>query len=200
MTYEEDCHHERHEPGWRGRRRSSFLLHDPCVVFDELKLENGDRFLDLGCGPGDYSMAVSRIVGNSGLVYAVDKSPMMVACLAEKAVAEGLGNIKALVSDITEKIPVEDNSIDTCLLATVFHVPDVAQKSMTLFAEIRRVLKPFGIMAIIECKKEAVSFGPPLDLRWSPKEIEAVLPGEQFQRIKLVDLGNTYLVQFIAVK
>ncbi|HOP40211.1 MAG TPA: methyltransferase domain-containing protein [Geobacteraceae bacterium] len=200
MSQEERCHHEQHGPGEQGRRPSSFRLHDPQRVFDTLKFESGDIFLDLGCGPGDYSMAVAGIVGNSGLVYAVDKSSMMVACLTEKAAAEGLENIKAMVSDITEKIPVEDNSIDICLLATVFHVPEVAQGARRLFEEIRRVLKPFGILALIECKKESGSFGPPLHMRWSPKEIEAVLAGEQLQKIRLTDLGNTYLLEFVNVK
>lgn len=200
MPDEERCHHERHEPDWLGRRPSSFRLHDPQRVFDALKLKSGDCFLDLGCGPGDYSIAVSSIVGDSGLVYALDKSATMVACLAAKAAAEGLGNVRAMVSDITETIPVEDDSIDICLLATVFHVPEVAQSAAKLFNEIRRVLKPFGILAIIECKKERSSFGPPLHVRWSPKEIEDVLPDEQFQKTRLTDLGNTYLVEFVNVK
>jgi len=40
------------------RKPSSFFMHDPHLIFEELDLKEGDSFLDLGCGTGDYTLWV----------------------------------------------------------------------------------------------------------------------------------------------
>jgi ubiquinone/menaquinone biosynthesis C-methylase UbiE len=55
-----------------GAGKSSFSLLDHNRLFDQLALKKGSTFVDLACGPGDYAMAASGIVGDKGLVYAVD--------------------------------------------------------------------------------------------------------------------------------
>jgi ubiquinone/menaquinone biosynthesis C-methylase UbiE len=194
MPDKESCHHEqRHERG-----PSSFWMQNPRIVFDGIMLARGDRFLDLGCGPGDYAMEASGIVGDSGSVYALDKSALRIAHLAAEADSRGIGNITAMVSDITCPLPVEDGCIDVCLIATVLHIPEVSNHMKTIFAEVHRVLRPGGRLAIIECKKEEMSFGPPMNMRLSPEEIEGLLPESDYQKTSLADLGYCYLLQFVA--
>lgn len=53
--------------------RSSYWMRDPDFVYDEIGLKNGDFFLDLGWGAGNYSLRASMIVGDGGIVYALDK-------------------------------------------------------------------------------------------------------------------------------
>jgi ubiquinone/menaquinone biosynthesis C-methylase UbiE len=100
-------------------------MHDPEVVFDALELKEGDSFLDMGCGPGDYSMRASEIVGDSGAVYAFDRWQDVIDELAEKARSRKLKNIRAIASDITERLPLKDESIDLCLISTVLHSLDL---------------------------------------------------------------------------
>ncbi len=183
-------------PRGQAHQPTSFWMHDPDQVFRCLRLSDGDRFLDLGCGLGDYSMYASPIVGNGGVVYALDRSEELMNGLNKEANAQGLRNIKTLVADITGPLPIEDFSIDVCLLATVLHIPDVNRGRNTLFNEIRRVLKPSGQLAILECKKEVIPFGPPLDMRLSQEELETFVPEHAFVKIDSVDLGYNYLIQF----
>jgi ubiquinone/menaquinone biosynthesis C-methylase UbiE len=171
-------------------------MHDPEVIFNVLKLKEGDLFLDLGCGPGEYSIEASRIIGNSGLVYALDKSQYMIDCLRAEADSQGLKNIKTMVSDITCPLPIEDGCIDVCLISTVLHIPEVTKQMRAIFTEVRRVLKPRGRSAIIECKKEVTPFGPPINLRLSPQELESLMAEYGFEKISLVDLGYNYMIQF----
>lgn len=171
-------------------------MHDPELVFAELDLKQGDVFLDLGCGPGDYALHASSLVGESGVVYALDKWPRMIDRLTEAAEDRGLTNIKAMVTDITEPLPIEDESCDVCLLATVLHALSPARRGRAFFREIHRVLRPGGRVAIINCKKEEQPFGPPIHLRLSPQEMEDLMTTSGFERIGYVDLGYNYLIQF----
>ncbi len=171
-------------------------MHDPEIVFNDLKLKEGDSFLDLGCGPGDYALEASRIVGSCGAVYALDKGQYLVDRLIEEADAQGLKNIKAMVCDITGLLPIEDGCIDVCLLSTVLHIFHLHEIEEPLFSEIRRVVKPHGRVSIIECKKEEQIFGPPKHMRLSPGDIEDSIQKYGFETLRFTDLGYNYMIQF----
>lgn len=79
-----------HEKAIHRRGPSSYWMHDPEVVFDSLTLKEGDCFLDLGCGPGDYSIKASKLAGDSGVVYALDKTPSMIEALKVEAAFRSL--------------------------------------------------------------------------------------------------------------
>jgi len=185
-----------HHPQSAGKGPSSFWMHDTIAVFDALALKPGETVIDLGCGPGDYSLAAARTVGPSGTVTALDKWQYFIEGLKDKASDRGLDNIKAMVGDITGTLPVEDHSIDLCLLSTVLHIFRLPVVEKTLFKEILRILKSAGRLAIIEVKKEEQPFGPPLHLRISPEELEVSLGLLGFMTSGYLDLGYTYLIQF----
>jgi len=42
--------------------------------------------------------------------------------------------------------------------------------------EVNCLLKPNGVLAIVEIAKEETPFGPPLDLRFSPEELKEIVP------------------------
>jgi SAM-dependent methyltransferase len=190
-----ECFSHHHCQTKHRRGPSSFAMNDPELVFGALKLKEGDVFLDLGCGSGDYALYASRLVGDSGTVYALDIGEEVVSGLTKAAAAQGMTNLKAWVSDITRPLPIADHSVAVCLIATVLHTMETTQ-NRGLFGEIRRVLKPGGRVAVIECQKENLSFGPPLAMRLSPEELEALIAPVGFEKIDFVNLGYNYLIQF----
>ncbi len=153
--------------------------------------------MDMGCGPGDYSVEASRRVGNSGTVYALDMNPAIIEELGTMADAEGIANLKTVVADITKPLPVPDGSVDICFIATVLHIPDVSENISSVFDEACRILKPGKRLAIIECKKEEMPFGPPKHMRLSPNDIENSVQGYDLTKIDEFDLGYNYMIQFI---
>ncbi len=192
-------HRHEHDHGGVERQKqgvSSFDILDSALVFHELKLKEGDSFLDLGCGAGDYTIEAAKIIGDSGIVYAVDKWKEVVSNLAKKAQTQGLNNIKAIDLDINTSLPLEDNNIDFCLLAQVLHGFNLYEDTKNLFTEIRRVIKPGGSVAIIEFKKEETEFGPPIEIRLSSQEIEDAMAEYGFKKISLTDLGCSYMIKF----
>ena len=171
---------------------SSFFMHNPEVVFKELDIKDGNTFLDIGCGAGDYSFYASEFVGESGMVYAIDKYEQVINSINSKKT----GNIKAKTADITESLPIEDNSVDICLLSTVLHSIDLNMYGEKIFSEINRILKPNGYVFVIECKKEDILFGPPLNMRLSEEELENKMKQYDFTKVSLTDLGYNYMIKF----
>lgn len=186
---------QRREHGGRGP--SSFWMHDPDIVFGELRLVVGETFLDMGCGPGDYSIKAAEMVGQSGKIIAMDASSRMTSALSERALKEGVSNIETMTADITRPLAVGDSSVDVCFLSTVLHIFSLDKVGEPIFEEVRRVLKPKGRMVVIECKKEKLPFGPPLEMRLSADEIAEVAERVGFTRAGYLDLGYSYLVRFI---
>ncbi len=194
----EKCNNKHHRGNHkRGKGPSSFNMHNSELVFEKMNLQKGDVFADLGCGIGDYSFYASQKVGEQGRVYAVDNWKEMLDCIKQDAENRNIKNITTVESDLALSINLEDNCADHCLLATVMHAQKISEKCQ-LFPEIARIIKSGGQLAIIECKKEEMPFGPPLTMRISPEELEDALSPYGFQKIDYVDLGYNYLVLFQA--
>jgi ubiquinone/menaquinone biosynthesis C-methylase UbiE len=178
-----------------GKGPSSFWMHDSERVFAAIGLCEGQRFLDLGCGPGDYSLAAAHIVGPSGWVYALDIWQAMVELLESETRSRKIENLTAMFADIASPLPFPNNAVDACLISTVLHMPKMTREIPSLSAEVHRVLAPGGCLAIIEVNRDSDT-GPPKNLRLSPEGLESQLSAAGFLRKGLVDLGRTFLIHF----
>jgi ubiquinone/menaquinone biosynthesis C-methylase UbiE len=187
----------KHHSKSRGQGPSSYWMQEPGLVFDVLDIDPGRHILDMGCGAGDYTLEAARRTGPLGQVTAVDQWPPTVDALRMAAKAAGLSQIQCLTADITKPpLPVRQNSMDLCMAFTVLHIFGTENSRKSLFLEAARVLKPKGRLAVMECKKEEMPFGPPIHMRLSPKEVEAVAVGCGFRKTGYTDLGFNYLVMF----
>ena len=105
-------------------------------------LKPGLNVLDFGCGPGTLSVGLARLV-EPGELHGVDIEESQIAIAQSAAQAGGHRNATFHVADATD-LPFEDNSFDVAHCHTVLtHVPD----TQAALSEIRRVLKPGGIIA-----------------------------------------------------
>ena len=173
----------------RGAGKSSFELIDSDSLFRELRIFPEMTFLDLGCGQGAYSMALSRRLGGDGLVYAIDLWEEGIAILRERIAKEGYTNIRAMVADIGSSIPIEDRSVDTCLIATVLHDLVETDAEDGALREAARVLKPHGQLAVVEFKKIDGPPGPPRRIRLSPQQVEELVIPRGFTAKSFAELG-----------
>ena len=177
--------------------KSSFDLVDVAKVFAELNLKEGMAFLDVACGRGAYSLEASRYVGPEGHVYAVDLWEEGIAALKKELAAKAIRNVSAHVADVSRHIPVADQSIDTCLLATVLHDLISIRKAEGTLSEIRRVMKAGGTLAVIEFKKIEGPPGPPIAIRMTSEELIRTCRPFALAPIKTLDVGPyTYLTLF----
>ncbi len=180
-----------------GAGKSSFDLLDVEALFRQLDLKKGITFLDVACGRGAYCLKASAIIGSTGTVYAVDLWEEGIGELKARAIEENALNIKAFISDAGRQIPVDDQVVDACLMATVLHDFVEDHISEKVLPQVVRVLKTNGLLAVVEFKKIDGPPGPPQHIRLSPEEVAAILVPYGFNRERLADLGPyNYLMMF----
>lgn len=176
---------------------SSFNLLNEQHFFNALALEPGMALLDFGCGLGNYSIAASPYVDTNGQIYAVDLWEEGLETLEVRVAMARLENIQTLVCGAGEKLLIEDQMVDICLMATVIHILVNENLIMETLREIKRVLKPGGIVAVVEFYKKKGPPGPPLSWRLSPAELQEVFAGEGFRGAETMRVGpHNYLSLF----
>ena len=99
------------------------------------------------------------------------------------------GNIDALVSDAGKQIPVDDRSVDVCLMATVLHDFVEDKIGQEVLQETARVVKSNGMLAIMEFKKIDGPPGPPRHIRLSPEQVDDLLTPFGFKQEHFADVG-----------
>ena len=115
-------------------------------VLDRTGIQPGERVLELGPGPGAFTVEAARRTEPDGALVAVDIQPKMIADVERKAQAAGLINVETHIASAYE-LPLDDGSIDRTFLVTVMpEIPD-RQRALT---ELRRVLKLDGVLSITE--------------------------------------------------
>jgi ubiquinone/menaquinone biosynthesis C-methylase UbiE len=106
----------------------------------------GETVLELGPGPGAFTVDAARRVGPEGCLIAVDIQPEMIAQVEARVRAAGVTNVETHVASAYE-LPVEDGTVDRAFLITV--LPEIPDPVRAL-REIYRVLKPGGVVSMTE--------------------------------------------------
>ncbi len=147
--------------------RSSEHLLDKKIILKALNLKVGQSVVDAGCGNGYMTKEFSQIVGSSGRVYALDAHQPSIDQLNRETADT---NIIARNTDLSQKTDIKSDSVDIIYLSMVFHGFSPEQQKGFL-AEARRILKPSGVLAIVEIDKKPAPFGPPAEIKYSPEEL-----------------------------
>jgi ubiquinone/menaquinone biosynthesis C-methylase UbiE len=183
-----------------GAGSSSIDLIDVDLFFQALALKPGISVVDMGSGPGDYSIPIAKIIGKEGRVYAVDLWEGCIEFLKSEIERLGIINIKPILADMSKRLPFEGESIDACLMATILHDLKDNQSHDATLTEVKRFLKRGGMFAIVEFTKRDGPPGPPASIRLSPEETARLVEPHGFTRKGMYDLGPcTYLMIFRSI-
>jgi len=105
-------------------------------------LEKGQIVLEYGCGIGSYTIPAAQIVGDEGIVYALDIHPLSIATVSKRTAKANLTNVKTILSDKDTGLP--DESVDVVVLYDTFHL---VRDKQALLKELHRILKPGGFLS-----------------------------------------------------
>jgi ubiquinone/menaquinone biosynthesis C-methylase UbiE len=161
-------------------------LIDPFKIFEKIELRKGMRVADMGCGrTGHFVFPASRIVGETGVVYAVDILKEVLESINSWIKSEGMHNVQTIWSDIEifEKTPIPPNSLDVCFFMNTMSA--VKDKSSAI-KEAHRLLKQGGKVVVIDWIKKLGTLGPHSDLVASPEKIS-----ETARLFGLTEVANT---------
>lgn len=126
-------------PLWRSFTGRSILRQwEECDLVQE-----GQTFLDYGCGTGDFTIPAAKKVSETGKVYALDYFPRQLEIVTERSAKAGLVNIETILS--TNKTGLPDESVDVIWMCDVLH--EIKERRAVL-EELYRVLKRDGFLAI----------------------------------------------------
>lgn len=180
--------HSPHRHIHPGRPSSIFFTSEE--VLNKIGIKEGTTLLDAGCGNGFISLAASKLVGNWGSVFAVDIDKNSIEMLNKEIEQNNITNIKAIQSDISEKLPIKGKIIDNCVMVNVFHGLVENGEYRAALKEIKRVVKTGGTFSIIEFKKVESFPGPPKSIRLEPEQMESILRQNDFEKEDYFEVGK----------
>lgn len=123
------------------------LLQNPEKTVGEY-INPGDTIIDLGCGPGFFSVEMAKMTGSQGKVYAVDLQKEMLDFTRNKAKKYNLENRMVFHQCGENSINLPDDIKADFILAfyMVHETPDQIQ----FFKNVKTLLKKEGRCLIVE--------------------------------------------------
>jgi ubiquinone/menaquinone biosynthesis C-methylase UbiE len=112
-------------------------------AIDRLNIREGEKVLDLGCGPGD---GCARIASQGGIAIGLDYSAGMLQHAREVPVLSG-----RLSRGDAGRLPFKDASFDKIVCTNSFHH---YPQHLAALREMRRVLKPGGVLGLVDPRKD----------------------------------------------
>lgn len=124
-----------------------------------MEIEPGMTVADFGAGSGAYVLAIAERLAHAGHVYAIDVQQDLLRRIKNESHKRGYKNVEIIWSDLDRPhgSKLADNFVDRVLISNLlFQVDD---KSV-LLAEAYRILRPHGLLVIVDWSESFGGMGP----------------------------------------
>jgi demethylmenaquinone methyltransferase/2-methoxy-6-polyprenyl-1,4-benzoquinol methylase len=116
-------------------------------------IQHGHTVIDVNCGTGTQALVTVAETGNRARVTGIDLSREMIAMAQRKVAGEPVDFIVANAEDM----PFDDAVFDRAVITLAYHEMNRAGRGNAL-KEIRRVLKPGGLLVIADLRAPDTMF------------------------------------------
>ena len=120
---------------------------------EKLPIEPGMRIADVGSGPGYYSFKFADLVGENGMVYAIETNPRHLEYLNNYIEQNHLANVKAVTSSFEGIGLPPDIQVDMVYICSLYHNVYAAftdEERDSFMGSIRHALRPGGTLAVVD--------------------------------------------------
>ncbi len=121
------------------------IFHDPEKILGPY-VKEGMKVLDMGCGPGYFSIALAKMVGSSGRVIAADLQEGMLRKVKKKIKGTEIEERITLHKCESDRIGLSEK-VDLAITLYMLHEVPYQEKTLN---EIASILKPNGHLLIAE--------------------------------------------------
>jgi ubiquinone/menaquinone biosynthesis C-methylase UbiE len=111
----------------------------------KIGIRKGYTVLDFGCGRGYYIIPMAKVVGNIGMVYALDKNKSALSELKKIIAKEDIKNVE-LINDIND-VSLGDKSVDVVLCYDVLHYMKFSDRKV-IYKDVRRILRAKALFSV----------------------------------------------------
>lgn len=125
--------------------RFRYRFFGPMRVLQGAEIQPGQTVLEIGCGTGFFTVPLAQFLGEQGSLVSMDMLPASVQAVTKKVQAANLKNVQVIQGDALDT-KLAAGSFDAVLIFGVIPAPMLPMEQ--LLAEMRRILKPGGTMAV----------------------------------------------------
>jgi predicted methyltransferase len=149
----------------------------PAEIVAAMGLQPGDTAVDVGAGTGYLLPVLSKAVGPSGQVLALDIEPAMLTYLNRSVAEAGWNNVRVQAAKPSDP-GLTAGSVHAAVTLNVWHHVD---DRVAYAKQLLQGLRPGGSFVVVDFLKEQTEgFGPPLAMRLSADEVLADLTAAGF--------------------
>jgi SAM-dependent methyltransferase len=122
-----------------------------------LNIKPGQKIVDIGCGPGDFTRQLARISKQKATILGIDSNEKSIQAAIADTRKAGLSRTVSYKLGDVHKIPLEDGYADlTCCRTLLMHLTD----PLKAVKEMARITKPSGAVVAVEGGRMGAFYDP----------------------------------------
>jgi ubiquinone/menaquinone biosynthesis C-methylase UbiE len=164
--------------------------YNPEQILKDAGLAAGMVLIDVGCGEGFFSLLAAKMVGESGIVYAVDSDFDAIERLKAEAERQHFSNIR-VKNAAAEETVFCIACADIVFYSMVLHD---FRDAVRVLQNAKKMIKPTGALVDLDWKKQQMQFGPPFKIRFSEQDAQGLLKITGFKVTNVKDAGSFHYV------
>jgi predicted methyltransferase len=161
-------------------------------IFAAMGVRDGATVADVGAGDGFFTSRLSRAVGARGRVFAVDIDDKALERLRRRLQDERVQNV-TVIKGAPDDPRLPERTLDAALIVNAYHEMPQYQ---SILAALRRALKPYGRLVIVEPVSESKRGRPRADqIRDHEIDPEYVLQDARAAGFRIVGLQDPFTIR-----
>lgn len=165
------------------------VFSDPQKNLEQFDIAPGMKVAEFGSGAGYYSLLLSRLVGQTGRVLALDINADLLITLKREASRAHIYNVEIIQADLEKPLgtKLKEGVVDRGIIANIlFHI----EHKEAFVTEIARVMHTGGKVLVIDWADSFGGLGPEKKVIITAEACRALFETHGFAFEKVIQAGS----------